>query len=77
MDTTIETVTGKSDIYIIKHNNNGFYAEVRTRNKWKLLKERYKDYTGETYKHPQFMSNFYSPSLDSIKWSIGILESIK
>jgi hypothetical protein len=72
MSKTIEKISNKSKDYLVKKNNNGFYVEVRTRNKLRLLKEYFDDWIGNTYKHPVFLSAFYCSSIESIKRLIDV-----
>jgi len=67
-----ERISGKLNDYLIKKDSNGFYAEVRTRNKLQLLKEYFTDWIGDTYIHPKFLNTFYFSSIESIKWLINI-----
>lgn len=72
MSKFIEKVLGPLNEYSIMEGSCGFYAEVKTRNKFKLLKEYLSDFVGDTYKHPVFLSAFYSNSIDSVKSIIKI-----
>lgn len=76
MDKVIEKISSKKNDYLIKRIESApfgcFYVEVKTRNKFKLYKEYYDDYVGNTYKHPIFLNKFYLDNIDSAKNLINI-----
>ncbi len=76
----LETVYGNKKAYLIKKSVHGFYAEVRPISLWEFTKEQVSDSMGLTYIHPQYFSNFYSASIESMRWKLMIhikLENIE
>lgn len=73
-DIKIDVMYSTLNNYTIKKrvSRQEFYCVVKTRNFFKLLKEYFDDFTGLSCKHPQFMSNRYFSSLESIKNHIQI-----
>jgi len=71
-DKLIEKLSSKHNDYFIKINNNGFYCEVKSRNKFKLFKEYINDWLGNTYNHPIFLSALYVQNIESMRNLINI-----
>ncbi len=66
----IEIVYSDINNYYIYKTIHGYNAEVKTRSRWKLLKERISDYLGATDIHPVFFSAFNSNTIESMRWRL-------
>jgi hypothetical protein len=73
MDKKIEVISSKFNNYIIKKNPiHGYYAIVRKRNIFKLMKELVNDFYGNSSIHPQFLDNRYYKDINSVRWLISV-----
>ena len=72
-ESVIEAIRDDKNEYLIKGNHiKGYYVEVRTLSRLKLMREYISDFFGNTYIHPQFLNKFMYSSIDSAKWNIKV-----